>query len=48
METSERDAAVTFSGRADDRDYDLEHLPPLLEDEVRGVLLHEQSHTEIL
>lgn len=46
METSEKDAAVMFSGRADDRDYDLEHLPPLLEDEVREVLLHEQSHTE--
>lgn len=37
METPESDAAVTDLGRAEERDgfYDLEHLPPLLEDEVR-------------
>lgn len=39
METCGRDAAVT-SGR-EERDYDVEHLPPLLEDEVRETLLHE-------
>ncbi|XP_076599150.1 kinase non-catalytic C-lobe domain-containing protein 1 isoform X1 [Chaetodon auriga] len=35
METSESDAAVTHLGRDEERDgyYDLEHLPPLLEDE---------------
>ncbi|XP_041644848.1 kinase non-catalytic C-lobe domain-containing protein 1 [Cheilinus undulatus] len=35
METSGSEAAVTMFGRAEDRDgfYDLEHLPPLLEDE---------------
>ncbi|XP_056903604.1 kinase non-catalytic C-lobe domain-containing protein 1 isoform X2 [Takifugu flavidus] len=33
METPERVAAVTFQGRAEERDDDLEHLPPLLEDE---------------
>ncbi|XP_041803887.1 kinase non-catalytic C-lobe domain-containing protein 1 [Chelmon rostratus] len=35
METPESDAAVTDLGRAEERDgfYDLEHLPPLLEDE---------------
>ncbi|KAM9345440.1 kinase non-catalytic C-lobe domain-containing protein 1 [Symphorus nematophorus] len=35
METPGGDAAVTDLGRAEDRDgyYDLEHLPPLLEDE---------------
>ncbi|XP_049456511.1 kinase non-catalytic C-lobe domain-containing protein 1 isoform X1 [Epinephelus fuscoguttatus] len=35
METSECDAAVTYLGKTEDRDgyYDLEHLPPLLEDE---------------
>lgn len=37
METSGSDAAVTYLGKAEERDgyYDLEHLPPLLEDEVR-------------
>lgn len=37
METSESDAAVASLRRAEERDgyYDLEHLPPLLEDEVR-------------
>lgn len=35
METSGSDAAVTYSGRAGAGDYDLERLPPLLEDEVR-------------
>lgn len=34
METRECAAAVTFQGRAEERDDDLEHLPPLLEDEV--------------
>ncbi|XP_069545996.1 kinase non-catalytic C-lobe domain-containing protein 1 isoform X1 [Brachyistius frenatus] len=33
METSGSDAAVTYFGRSEERDYDLEHLPPLLEDE---------------
>ncbi|XP_045926016.1 kinase non-catalytic C-lobe domain-containing protein 1 isoform X1 [Micropterus dolomieu] len=35
METSGRDAAVTYLGKAEERDgyYELEHLPPLLEDE---------------
>ncbi|KAE8280313.1 hypothetical protein D5F01_LYC20872 [Larimichthys crocea] len=35
METSGSDAAVTYLGRAEERDgyYELEHLPPLLEDE---------------
>ncbi|XP_074502963.1 kinase non-catalytic C-lobe domain-containing protein 1 isoform X1 [Sebastes fasciatus] len=35
METSGSDAAVTYLGKAVERDgyYDLEHLPPLLEDE---------------
>ncbi|KAM4729318.1 kinase non-catalytic C-lobe domain-containing protein 1 [Anableps anableps] len=35
METSGSDAAVTYLEKADERDgyYDLEHLPPLLEDE---------------
>ncbi|KAM3606530.1 uncharacterized protein V6R79_018130 [Siganus canaliculatus] len=33
METLGGDAAVTYLGRAEDRDSDLEHLPPLLEDE---------------
>uniref|UniRef100_UPI0037E750FF kinase non-catalytic C-lobe domain-containing protein 1 n=1 Tax=Semicossyphus pulcher TaxID=241346 RepID=UPI0037E750FF len=35
METSGSEAAVTMLGRAEDRDgfFDLEHLPPLLEDE---------------
>lgn len=35
METCGRDAAVSSSGRTEERDYDVEHLPPLLEDEVR-------------
>lgn len=34
METCGSDAAVTYPGRAEDRDYEPEHLPPLLEDEV--------------
>lgn len=34
METPACVAAVTFQGRAEERDDDLEHLPPLLEDEV--------------
>lgn len=34
METCGRDAAVTYPGRAEERDYEPEHLPPLLEDEV--------------
>ncbi|XP_040905822.1 kinase non-catalytic C-lobe domain-containing protein 1 [Toxotes jaculatrix] len=35
METPGSDAALTYLGKAEDRDgyYDLEHLPPLLEDE---------------
>ncbi|XP_036980420.1 kinase non-catalytic C-lobe domain-containing protein 1 isoform X1 [Acanthopagrus latus] len=33
METCGSDAAVTYPGRAEDRDYEPEHLPPLLEDE---------------
>ncbi|KAM6916249.1 kinase non-catalytic C-lobe domain-containing protein 1 [Xenentodon cancila] len=35
METSEGDEAVTFLGKAEEREgcYELEHLPPLLEDE---------------
>ncbi|XP_075330809.1 kinase non-catalytic C-lobe domain-containing protein 1 isoform X2 [Odontesthes bonariensis] len=35
METSGSDAAVTYLGKAEERDgyYELEHLPPLLEDE---------------
>ncbi|XP_034755122.1 kinase non-catalytic C-lobe domain-containing protein 1 [Etheostoma cragini] len=35
METSGSDAAVSYLGKAEERDayYDLEHLPPLLEDE---------------
>lgn len=36
METSGSDAADAYLRKAEDRDYDLEHLPPLLEDEVRG------------
>lgn len=39
METSESDAAVKYPGRVEERDYDLEHLPPLLEDEVRDALI---------
>lgn len=42
METCGRDAAVTSSGRTEERDYDVEHLPPLLEDEVREMILHEE------
>lgn len=44
METSGTDAALTHLGKAEDRDgyYDLEHLPPLLEDEVRHWGLHEE------
>lgn len=36
METSGSDDAVTYLGKAEERDgyYELEHLPPLLEDEV--------------
>lgn len=34
METPGGDAAGTFQGRAEERDDDVEHLPPLLEDEV--------------
>ncbi|XP_039478089.1 kinase non-catalytic C-lobe domain-containing protein 1 isoform X2 [Oreochromis aureus] len=33
METSGSDAADAYLRKAEDRDYDLEHLPPLLEDE---------------
>lgn len=37
METPGSEAAVTMLGRGEEGDgfYDLEHLPPLLEDEVR-------------
>lgn len=42
METSGSDAAVTYSGRAEEGDYDLEHLPPLLEDEVREMILYQE------
>lgn len=39
METSGTDAAVTYLGKDEDEEeegyYELEHLPPLLEDEVR-------------
>lgn len=40
METLGSDAALTHLGKAEDRDgdYDVEHLPPLLEDEVRHSL----------
>lgn len=34
METPGGGAAGTFQGRAEERDDDVEHLPPLLEDEV--------------
>lgn len=34
METCGSDVAVTYPGRAEDRDYEPERLPPLLEDEV--------------
>ncbi|XP_034079635.1 kinase non-catalytic C-lobe domain-containing protein 1 isoform X3 [Gymnodraco acuticeps] len=33
MDTSGSDAAFTYFGKAEERFYDLEHLPPLLEDE---------------
>lgn len=36
METSGSDAADAYLRKAEYREYDLEHLPPLLEDEVRG------------
>lgn len=44
METSGSDAAVTYLGKAEERDgyYDLEHLPPLLEDEVRQRVLYQE------
>lgn len=38
METVGSDAAITYP----ERDCDLEHLPPLLEDEVRTLLSYEQ------
>lgn len=44
METSGSDAAVTYLGKAEERDGygELEHLPPLLEDEVRLWVLFEE------
>lgn len=39
METCGRDAAV----RAEERDYEVEHLPPLLEDEVREMIRQRSS-----
>lgn len=47
METSGSDAAVTYSRRAEDRDCDLEHLPPLLEDEVREMISIPRSYNQI-
>lgn len=44
METSGSEAALTYFGKAEERDgyYDLEHLPPLLEDEVREGILPDE------
>lgn len=36
METSGSEEEVAYSCRAEEKDYDLGHLPPLLEDEVSG------------
>lgn len=36
MERSESDEQVPYSCGAEEKDYDLGHLPPLLEDEVSG------------
>lgn len=46
METPECDAAATFQGRAEERDDDLEHLPPLLEDEV-GRRFHQDEEQNL-
>lgn len=47
METSGSDAAFTYFGKTEETDgyCDLEHLPPLLEDEVRQSILPEEVIT---